>query len=99
LLSEAAQRRLVQYCRRAAVTERDLVLRNVMRSRRHVPYVNEQLRRIVWADEEVRDALLVDENAEGLAAVLERHRCPRRLDLLDLMCAMTLEAELVGAER
>ena len=63
-----------------------------LRGGREVPYVNKRLRAIVWADQEVRDALLDAEFAQ-LAAGLEERGCHRMLDLLDLVSAMSLEAE------
>jgi len=93
-LSDRAQWRLLHYCRRAAAAPPDHVFRpNVMGVRgRHVRHVNAELRQLVWADVEVRDALLEDGRYGELVAVLERHRCPHALGLLDLMAGVTLEA-------
>ena len=95
VLNDAAWRRLAHYCRRAADGPAEYVHRPdamPLRGGREVRYVNKRLRAIVWADQEVRDALL-DAEFEQLAAGLERRGCRRVLDLLDLMCAMSLEAE------
>jgi hypothetical protein len=54
--------------------------------------VNEQLMAIVWADEEVRTALLED-TFGSLAALVNRHEGASPLALLDLVTAMSLEHE------
>jgi hypothetical protein len=92
-LSEDAQRRLVHYCRRAIVSRPDYVFRPKampLSGGRSVRYVAEQLRAIVWSDEEVRTALLEDD-FDSLAARVTRYD---GLGLLDLCTAMELEREM-----
>jgi hypothetical protein len=92
MLSDAAARRLVLYCERSAGAPRESVERRYGRGTRGVPYTNRQLRQLVWADREVREALLQEFGA--LAELLRRRGHDRRFgDLLDLMTAMSLEAE------
>jgi hypothetical protein len=98
MLSDAAIRRLVHYCRRAPLTAPDFVEmrgEGVMDGR-SVRYVGAELRRVVWRDVEVREVLLAaaeravwDTLLEELA---ERGARSHGLDLLDLVSAMSLEA-------
>jgi hypothetical protein len=97
VLSDAAVRRLVHYCRRAASTSPDFVEmrgEGVMDGR-HVRYVGADLRRVVWRDVEVRDALLAAEERAVWEAPLEvlaaRGARSQGLSLLDLVTAMSLE--------
>jgi hypothetical protein len=100
MLSDAAERRLVHYCRRAPLTPPDFVEmrgEGVMNGR-HVRYVGPELRRVVWSDVEVRDALLQPGagSVDGpLADVLRRRGAENQgLNLLDLATAMALECSL-----
>jgi hypothetical protein len=97
MLSEAAQRRLVMYCRRAAVAPTEWVHRDVCGGRT-VPYSDPALRALVWNDVEVRTALRSDDCTPGgvLGGVLRRHRCPHGLSLLQLRSDVDLEAERAG---
>lgn len=90
--SEPATRRLALYCKRAARGPYDFVERRYGTERqsvRRVKYVNRELREIVWRDTEVRDLLLQDDAFTALTHGLRHHHG----DVLDLMCAMSLEAE------
>jgi hypothetical protein len=53
-----------------------------------VKYINKQMRALIWADEEVRTVLLEDDNFDELAKTIGDP-----FNLLDLMTAMSLEAE------
>jgi len=61
-------------------------------NRRPMRYVNRQLRELVWADEEVRQALL--EDFESLAALVDCHDKRFGLALLDIAAGVSLEPEL-----
>jgi hypothetical protein len=89
-LSDAAWRRLIHYCRRAADGPPEYVHRADAMPQRggiNVRYTNRQLRGIIWADTEVRDALL-DVDFDELATGIQQRGCHRGLDLLDLASAM-----------
>jgi hypothetical protein len=93
MLSDAALRRLVHYCRRVEQTPSEFV--DV--DGRNVRYVGGELRRLVWRDVEVRDALLAAGDDCGprgaLAGALEAVGAVGfGLNLLDLVTAMSLEA-------
>jgi hypothetical protein len=97
VLSDAAVRRLVHYCRRAPLTPPDFVEmpgEGVMNGR-HVRYVGAEMRRGVWRDVEVRDALLAAEDRAVWGALFEDLRRVgagnQVLNLLDLVAAMSLE--------
>ena len=67
---------------------------------RHVRYVGQLLRRLVWSDVEVRDALLAAKDRGASEALIEvltvrDARC-EGLNLLDLATAMSLEASSRG---
>ena len=93
-LSDAGWRRLVHYCRRERLTARELVEDRG----RSVSYVGSRLRRLVWADTEVRDVLLVaaDDRAvwDELVSLLAA-RGASGFSLLDLVTAVSFEAGLV----
>jgi hypothetical protein len=93
---DAAERRLVHYCRRVPLTPSEFGGQNC----RHVRYVGQLLRRLVWSDVEVRDALLAAKERAGSRALIEvltvrDARC-EGLHLLDLATAMSLEASSRG---
>jgi hypothetical protein len=88
MLSDAAARRLALYCDRAAAGPAEFVERKFPGGTRAVRYVPKQLRSIVWADTEVRNALLNAEHPAQLTS--DGHG----LNVLDLMSAMSLESEL-----
>jgi hypothetical protein len=91
MLSESAQRRLVMYVKRAKVAPPEHVHRPGLG--RRVRYLPAELRQIVWGDVEVRDVLLDDANLDELAGMVTDRGVPGCYALLDLMCAMSLEAE------
>jgi len=99
MLSNAALRRLVAYCRRAPRTPPEFVEvrgEGVLNGRA-IRYIGPELRRVVWADVEVRDALLrAGDDRAAWDALLEelavRGARSHGLDLLDLVTAMSLEA-------
>jgi hypothetical protein len=102
VLSDLALRRLVHYCRRAPLTPPEFVEirgQGVMDGR-NVRYVGAELRRVVWRDVEVRDALLAAEDRavwEALVAVLAARGAEGHvLNLLDLVTAMSLESRSQG---
>jgi hypothetical protein len=91
-LTESAARRLALYCKRARLGPYEHVDRpypGVRHNVRRVRYVNKRLRELVYSDTEVRNVLLQDDLFDALVQGLGAHRG----DLLDLCCAMTLEAE------
>ena len=94
MLSEAAEKRLGQYCSRARYSRSDVVDNGRGRECR---YLDADLRRIIWNDSEVRDVLIragEDRNAwNALVATVGRGR---GLALLDLVSAMGLEVRLSG---
>ena len=94
MLSEAAEKRLGQYCGRARYSRSDVVDNGRGRECR---YLDADLRRIIWNDSEVRDVLIragEDRNAwNALVATVGRGR---GLALLDLVSAMGLEVRLSG---
>ena len=88
-LSEPGQRRLAHYCRRAAYAPRESVYRP---DGRHVPYPPRSLRQVIWADHEIRDTLL-DARDPAAYDTLADTVPGYELDLLDLVTAVSLEAE------
>ena len=99
MLSEAAELRLLAYVRRAPHAGVEYVWRpcaRPMRGGTRVRYLAADFRRLVWADEELRCALLQDGGVYALAAILERHRCRPFHDLLDVVSAVHLERELLA---
>jgi len=99
MLSDPARFRLVHYCRRVGTGPADWVERPCgnpfgRERTRRVPYSDPEFRRLVWADGEVRDVLVDDDNFEVLADELGGFASP--INLLQLMCDMTLEAERAG---
>ena len=90
-LSEAGLRRLVHYCRRAAIEPPEYVHRpDVMplSGGRNVRYLPQHLRQIIWHDTEVRDAVLTT-NFDDLANQIPREN---PFGLLDIFSAVSLEA-------
>jgi len=93
-LSDEATRRLVHYYKRAIVSRPDHLFRaNVMplSGGTSVAYLDRALRAIIWSDAEVRTACL-EQSFDDLAAVVSQHG-PWALALLDVVTAMSLEAE------
>jgi hypothetical protein len=113
MLADAALHRLVAYTRRATFMPRETVdveFGDNGRTR-GVRFVGAPLRRLVWNDGEVRQALLDftagrDDGERGrrmarwnaFSAELERHGA-NPFALLDLVSAMSLEAERREPER
>jgi hypothetical protein len=102
MLSDAAARRLVHYCRRVPLTEPEFVDEHG----RQLRYVGGALREVVWRDVEVRDALLAAEDRGVWAALLEDlwrvGMGDQGLSLLDLASAMSLHcltAQTAGTPR
>jgi hypothetical protein len=98
-------RRLELYCRQAAVMPSDWVDRPYRdlwgreRIRHRVRYVNRELRGLVWSDAEVRGVLLAaGKGTAAFDALVSAVAGANPFDLLDLVTAMSLEAE-VRAER
>jgi hypothetical protein len=89
MLSSAAAKRLVLYCRRSKTEPPEYV----ERGRRRVPYVGQRLREVVWADVEVHEILLAADDPEVWERLLKQIGERYRWSLLDLCCAMTLQAE------
>jgi hypothetical protein len=91
VLSDAAVRRLALYCRRGRIADREVVEERVS-----VPYPGRRLRELVWADPEVRDALLaVDDRSawdELVEQVVAHGLGDLAFDVLDLATSMSLEA-------
>jgi hypothetical protein len=79
MLSRAAERRLVLYCRRAEAAP--CVARQL----------DPALRAIIWSDSEVRTACLKQDYGE-FAAIVTRYG-PWGLTLLDVVTAMSYEAK------
>jgi len=101
LLSERAGLRLVAYCRRMEHGVRqDWVWRPELQGGRgrSVPYSERRFRSIVWADAEVRDALLNGDHRE-LVSIPERYAVAGALGVLQLMCDMSLEGGVRRAGR
>jgi hypothetical protein len=62
---------------------------------RRVPYVNRELRGLVWSDVEVRDVLLkAGGSSPAFRAVAAVFSAADTFGLLDLVTAMSLEAEV-----
>jgi hypothetical protein len=93
--------RLIDYCRRVTDESHELVDRpfgeRQYRQVRRVPYVGPRLREFVREDVEVREALLRME-FKVLKEAMGFHGPGSAGNLLDLMCAMSLEAEGRGHE-
>jgi hypothetical protein len=96
-LTEAGASRLVGYCQRTSEEPHESIDRPYGGRLRPVPFVGRWLRSLVWDDVEVRKALL-RMDFEALLAAMEVQGWGNGFNLLDLMTAMTLEAEVRGHE-
>jgi hypothetical protein len=96
-LTEEGASRLVGYCWRVSDEPREPIDRPVCGRVRPVPFVGRWLRAVVWDDVEIREALL-RMDFKALLAAMQAKGWGDSFNLLDLMTAMTLEAEVRGHE-